>query len=101
VQPGASTGRLERKSLSPEQLRQLQAEEVRLAGYIGEMGIDKALSEAAAQTSHERVRYLSLDEIARFGIDRREFQESKWMLDEGPPGPLAGDQAGKPVFTAK
>src|ERR1700694_5624978 len=53
------------------------------------MGIDKALFEAAAQIGHERVRYLSLNEIARFGIDRREFQESRWMLDEGPPGPLA------------
>jgi len=97
---------LERKSLSPEQLRNLQAEEARLARYVGEMGIDKALLEAAAQISHERVRYLSLDEIARFGIDRREFQESKWMLDEGPPGPLAvikfvveakaGDKSGEP-----
>jgi len=80
---------LDRKSLSPAQLKQLQAEEVRLARYVGEMGIDKALFEAAAQIAHERIRYLSLDEIARFGIDRREFQESRWMVDEGPPGPLA------------
>jgi hypothetical protein len=80
---------VDRKSLSPEQLRQLQAEEVRLARYVGEMGMDKALFEAAAQIRHERIRYLSLDEIARFGIDRREFHESRWMLDEGPPGPLA------------
>jgi hypothetical protein len=80
---------VDRKSLSPEQLKQLQAEEVRLARYVGEMGMDKALFEAAAQIRHERIRYLSLDEIARFGIDRREFHESRWMVDEGPPGPLA------------
>ena len=80
---------LDRKSLSREQLKQLRAEEVRLARYIGEMGIDKALFEAAAQIAHERLRYLSLNEIARFGIDRREFHESRWMVDEGPPGPLA------------
>jgi hypothetical protein len=80
---------LDRKNLSQEQLKQLRAEEARLARYIGEMGIDKALFEAAAQIGHERVRFLSLDEIARFGIDRREFQESRWMVDEGPPGPLA------------
>jgi hypothetical protein len=80
---------LDRKTLSQAQLKQLQAEEVRLARYIAEMGIDKALFEAAAQIAHERIRYLSLDEIARFGIDRREFQESRWMADEGPPGPLA------------
>jgi hypothetical protein len=79
---------LDRKGVSPEQLRQLQAEEARLARYVGEMGIDNGLLEAAAQIGHDRVRYLSLDEVARFGIDRREFQESKWMLDEGPPGPL-------------
>lgn len=99
-------GLLDRKNPSPEQVRQLQAEEARVARYIGEMGIDKALLDAAAQVSHERVRYLSLDEIARFGIDRREFQESKWMLDEGPPGPLTvikfvveakgGDKSGEP-----
>jgi len=80
---------LDRKSLSPEQLKQLRAEETRLARYVGEMGIDKALFDAASQIGHERIRYLSLDEIARFGIDRREFQESRWMADEGPPGPLA------------
>jgi hypothetical protein len=80
---------IDRKTLSAEQLKQLKAQEVRLAGYVAEMGIDKGLFEAAAQITHERIRYLSLDEIARFGIDRREFHESPWMLDEGPPGPLA------------
>jgi hypothetical protein len=80
---------IDRKTLSAEQLKQLKAQEVRLATYIAEMGIDKALFEAAAQITHERIRYLSLDEIARFGIDRREFHESRWMVDEGPPGPLA------------
>ncbi len=80
---------LDRKTLSAEQLRQLRAEEARIARYVAEMGIDKALFEAATQIVHERIRYLSHDEIARFGIDRREFHESRWMVDEGPPGPLA------------
>ena len=80
---------LDRKNLSAEQLRQLRAEEARIARYVAEMGIDKGLFEAATQIVHERIRYLSHDEIARFGIDRREFQESRWMVDEGPPGPLA------------
>ena len=80
---------LDRKTLSQEQLTQLQAAEVRLARYIDEIGIDKALFGAAAQIRRERVRYLSLNEIARFGIDPREFQESRWMVDEGPPGPPA------------
>jgi hypothetical protein len=80
---------IDRKNLSKDQLRQLRAAEDRLARYVAEMGIDRALFEAAAQIGHERVRFLSLNEIARFGIDRREFHESRWMLDEGPPGPLA------------
>jgi len=80
---------LDRKNLSAEQLRQLRAEEGRLARYVAEMGIDKGLFDAATQIVHQRIRYLSHDEIARFGIDRREFHESRWMVDEGPPGPLA------------
>jgi hypothetical protein len=80
---------MDKKNLSQDQLRQLRTAEDRLARYIAEMGIDKGLLEAAGQIGHERVRFLSLNEIARFGIDRREFHESRWMLDEGPPGPLA------------
>jgi hypothetical protein len=80
---------VDRKSLSQAQLKHLEAAEVQLARYIGDMGIDKALFDAAAQIGHERVRYLSLNEIARFGIDPRELHESRWMADEGPPGPLA------------
>lgn len=80
---------LDRKNLSAEQLRQLRSEEARIARYVAEMGIDKGLFDAATQIVHERIRYLSHDEIARFGIDRREFHESRWLVDEGPPGPLA------------
>ncbi len=55
-----------------------------LAQYLAEMGIDRGLFDAAAEIRHERVRYISRDEIARFGIDRREFHESRWVVDEGP-----------------
>lgn len=55
-----------------------------LAQYIADMGIDRGLFDAAAEIGHERVRYISRDEIARFGIDRREFHESRWVVDEGP-----------------
>ena len=47
----------DRKTLSAEQLRQLRAEEARIARYVAEMGIDKALFEAATQIVHERIRY--------------------------------------------
>lgn len=55
-----------------------------LAQYIAEMGIERGLFDAAAEIRHERVRYISRDEIARFGIDRRDFHESRWVVDEGP-----------------
>ena len=39
------------------------------SSYMTAMGIDRALFQAAAAIEHERVRYLTRDEIARFGID--------------------------------
>ena len=38
-----------------------------------------AHSDAAAKIPHEDIRYLSRDEIAGFGIDRREFAETPWF----------------------
>ena len=75
-------------ALSREDKAKLKAANEYLARYIVSMGIDRDLFEAAAAINHERVRYISRDEIARFGIDRREFHESLWTVDEGPPGPL-------------
>jgi len=49
------------------------------------MGVDRALT-AASAIKHERLRFISRDErIARFGIDRREFHESRWMLTKDHP----------------
>ena len=78
----------DRKLSAGEEKRQLDAANARLARYIGEMKIAPDLFEAASQIRHERLRFLSRDEIARLGIDKREFHESRWMVDEGPPGPL-------------
>jgi hypothetical protein len=75
-------------TLSREDQERLKAANLALAGYIATMGIDRALFEAAAEIKHERLRYISREEIARFEIDSREFHESKWTVDEGPPGPL-------------
>jgi len=74
--------------LSRDDLEKLKAANTRLAQYVAEMGIDRGLFVAAAEIQHERLRYISRDEIAKFGIDRREFHESRWIADEGPPGPL-------------
>ena len=61
----------------------------KLEEYLTQMGMDDGLLKAANAIANERVRYLSRDEIARFGVDRREFQESRWTVDEGPPGPFS------------
>ena len=72
-----------RNELSRADLAALKAGNGRLAQYITAMGIDRGLFEAAAAIEHERLRYVSRDEIARFGIDAREFHESRWVVDEG------------------
>ncbi len=61
----------------------------RIERYLASMGIDRALFRMASEVSHERVRYLTRDEMARFGIDRRDFHESHWMAEEGPSGAAA------------
>src|SRR5262249_14612564 len=46
--------------------------------YFREMGIDDALAALIAKVPHEQAHYLSRDEIVRFGIDNREFVETRW-----------------------
>lgn len=70
----------------------------RLARYASEMGIGTALIDAAAATPFQTIRLLTRNEIARFGIDRREFLESPWMIDETQSG---NSFVGKLVVTAK
>ena len=62
----------------------LQANNVRLAAYVRAMGIDQGLLEAAQQIKPEQVRFLTRDEIARYGIDTRAVVEGAWMLDPRP-----------------
>jgi hypothetical protein len=75
--------------MTRQQRSKIQTDAAELARYFRAMGIDTALLDAANEIPHDGLRYLSRDEIARFGIDRREFNESNWMIDEGPPGPFA------------
>jgi len=70
----------------------------RLARYASEMGIGPALIDAAAATPFETIRLLTRDEIAKFGIDRREFLESPWMMEETKSGEFF---VGKLVVAAK
>jgi len=50
-----------------------------LKRYLVEMGVDPGLIDVAAKVSADRVRYLSRDEIGRFGIESSEFYETPWM----------------------
>ena len=59
-----------------------QAREVELRGYVREMGISVQLVDAAVAIAHESLRFLDRDEIIRLGIDRREFLESAWAVDQ-------------------
>ena len=53
-----------------------------LRDYIRQMGIDPGLLELASKVPHEQVHRLSRDEIGRFGIDAREFEETRWTVIE-------------------
>jgi hypothetical protein len=70
----------------------------RLTRYAAEMGIGRGLIDAAAATPFETIRLLTRDEIAQFGIDRREFLEGPWMMEEAKSG---DSYVGKIVITAK
>jgi hypothetical protein len=48
----------------------------RISRYLRDMRIDVGLLAAAREIPPEKPRYLSRDEIAKFGIDRREVVES-------------------------
>ena len=55
-----------------------------LKRYMVEMGVDPGLTDAAAKVSADGVRYLSRDEIARFGLETRGIYETPWMPYENP-----------------
>jgi hypothetical protein len=50
--------------------------------YIREMGIDGALFDRTLKVAHEDIYHLSRNEIAAFGIDRREFVETPWFFSQ-------------------
>jgi hypothetical protein len=50
--------------------------------YVQEMKVDVRLFDLASKVPNENIRYLSRDEIVAFGIDTREFSESRWIATE-------------------
>jgi hypothetical protein len=57
----------------------IDASDARQRKYLHEMGVDPKLMDIASSVPHERLYILSRDEIASFGIDKREFHETPWM----------------------
>jgi hypothetical protein len=70
-----------------QQMRDLAVErgyesiERRLSPYIARMGVDSGLFALASTIKFEDVHILTRDEIARFGIDRREMVETPWTVE--------------------
>jgi hypothetical protein len=58
----------------------LQTANAELRTYIQSMQIDDGLFRALMKVPHERVRILTRDEVAHYGIDTREFQETPWTF---------------------
>jgi hypothetical protein len=49
-----------------------------LRNYMVEMGVDPGLIDAAAKVSPDRMRWLTRAEIAKYGIESRDFYETPW-----------------------
>lgn len=52
-----------------------------VAAYLTKMGIDAGLLRVADSVKFEDIHILTREEIARFGLDRREWVETPWMFE--------------------
>lgn len=59
-----------------------------LRQYVREMGIDTRFVDAAEKVPHEKIHYLTRDQIIGFRIDTREFQQTPWMYGRPNTGAL-------------
>lgn len=50
--------------------------------YVQEMKVDVRLFDLLSKVPHQDIHYLSRDEIVKFGIDTREFHETRWIATE-------------------
>jgi hypothetical protein len=75
--PGVTVSR-ERVAAFARTQRQLSDAQTR--AYIVAMGISPDVLTLADSIPHEKLRALTREEVIRFGIDSREFQETRWAL---------------------
>lgn len=83
VPAGARLGVHQGKAAQPDfDGRSRAKSNAQVGRYLREMEIDDRLLDIILRVPHERVHVLSRDEIANFGIDTREFQETRWIAAE-------------------
>src|SRR5215467_4995683 len=70
-------GRVTRTGADDGRLAQATSE---LKDYVQEMGVDAALIDTAFKIKFSDAYFLSRNEIVRFGIDTRAFQETRWTV---------------------
>ena len=87
VPPGARLGVHAAKLLGRETDGWRSAVNARTGRYLREMYIGDGLLDVITSVPHERIHYLSRQQIADFGIDTSDFRESHWtvMEDESSP----------------
>src|SRR5713101_6631869 len=61
--------------------RGLERADRMLSSYVSKMGAESALLDLAKSVKFESMHILTREEIARFGIDRREFVETPWTFE--------------------
>jgi hypothetical protein len=61
----------------------------KIAAYLREMGVSQDLLAAMRAVENERLRFLTREQIAAFGIDRRQAIESLWWFVDRSSGPSA------------
>jgi hypothetical protein len=76
---GAGTPTREMRAAATE--RGLQRADGMLKSYFAKMGADIGLLDLARTVKFEDMHVLTREEIARFGIDRRELTETPWILE--------------------
>jgi len=72
------------KKSAEQQKADRQRYREKLRSYAREMGMNVQLIEVAEDVPHEKIHYLTRNQIAEFGIDRSTFTETPWKFVEGP-----------------
>ena len=70
------------KQVALNQRIRLEEINAQMRRYVQEMKIDARMFDLLSKVPHESIHYLTRDEIVSFGIDIREFNETRWVATE-------------------